>query len=86
VFQVFENLLSTPEITKGRAHLHVAAAQTQHPRKENSVFRAQSSNNHLARPGDQGEEVDQPELQISLKRQDRLPHINNHHRERDATK
>ena len=38
VFHVFEHLPDTPEIAKARARLHIAAAQTQHLRKENSVF------------------------------------------------
>ena len=43
VFQVFETLPNTPKLEKARARLHVAAAQIQCLRKENSSYWMQSS-------------------------------------------
>ena len=43
VFQVFETLPNTPKLEKARARLHVAAAQIQCLRKENSSYWTQSS-------------------------------------------
>ena len=76
VFQVVENLPNTLVIMKAHACLDVAATQTQRLRKENSAYRAHSSN-HSARHGKPGEDVDQNDLWPNLNQRDLHPRINN---------